>query len=68
MYRTFNMGLAMIIVVPPSATADALAALAGAGARVVGAIVPRGGGEPSRIVGSFGGAIEGLIEGAAGAP
>jgi phosphoribosylformylglycinamidine cyclo-ligase len=55
MYRTFNMGIAMIIVVPPDAVATALAALAGDGARVIGAIVPRGGGEPSRILGVLGG-------------
>ena len=51
MYRTFNMGIGMIVVVPPAATAAALAALAGDRARVVGAIVPRAGGEPSRIGG-----------------
>jgi phosphoribosylformylglycinamidine cyclo-ligase len=51
MYRTFNMGIAMIIVVPPDAVAAALTALAGDRARVVGAIVPRAGGEPSRIIG-----------------
>ncbi len=51
MYRTFNMGIGMIIVVPPQAASAALAALAGDRARVVGAIVPRAGGEPSRIVG-----------------
>ncbi len=51
MYRTFNMGLGMIVVVPPDAVAAALAALAGDRARVVGAIVPRAGGEPSRIIG-----------------
>jgi phosphoribosylformylglycinamidine cyclo-ligase len=52
MYRTFNMGIAMIIVVPPDAVAAALAVLAGDQARVIGAIVPRAGGEPSRIVGT----------------
>jgi hypothetical protein len=41
----------MIVVVPPDAAAAALAALAGDRARVVGAIVPRAGGEPSRIIG-----------------
>jgi phosphoribosylformylglycinamidine cyclo-ligase len=64
MYRTFNMGLGMILVVPPDAAAAALAALAGDGARVVGAIVPRAGGEPSRILGADGG----TAAGAAGAP
>jgi phosphoribosylformylglycinamidine cyclo-ligase len=52
MYRTFNMGIAMIVVVPPDAAAAALAALAGDRARAIGAIVPRAGGEPSRIVGT----------------
>jgi phosphoribosylformylglycinamidine cyclo-ligase len=51
MYRTFNMGLGMIIVVPAAAAADAVAALAPWQARVVGAIVPRAGGEPSRLIG-----------------
>jgi phosphoribosylformylglycinamidine cyclo-ligase len=50
MLRTFNMGLGMVIVVPADAAAAATAALAGARARVVGAIVPRAGGEPSRMV------------------
>ena len=52
MYRTFNMGIGMILVVPRDAARAALAALAGDRARVVGAIVPRAGGEPSRIVGT----------------
>jgi len=51
MYRTFNMGLGMIIVVPAAAATDAVAALAPWQARVVGAIVPRAGGEPSRLIG-----------------
>jgi phosphoribosylformylglycinamidine cyclo-ligase len=50
MQRTFNMGLGMVVVVPAEAAAAAMAALAGARARVVGAIVPRGGGAPSRLV------------------
>jgi hypothetical protein len=41
----------MIVVVPPAASGAALAALAGDRARVIGAIVPRAGGEPSRIAG-----------------
>ncbi|HEX3758733.1 MAG TPA: phosphoribosylformylglycinamidine cyclo-ligase [Kofleriaceae bacterium] len=49
MYRTFNMGLGMVVVVAPDAATAALAALAGDRARVVGAIVPRAGGESSRI-------------------
>jgi phosphoribosylformylglycinamidine cyclo-ligase len=52
MYRTFNMGLGMVIVVPADAAAETVALLAGAQARVVGALVPRGGGEPSRLVGA----------------
>jgi phosphoribosylformylglycinamidine cyclo-ligase len=50
MQRTFNLGLGMIIVVPAEAAAGATAALAAAQARVVGAIVPRAGGEPSRLI------------------
>ncbi|TMQ03746.1 MAG: phosphoribosylformylglycinamidine cyclo-ligase [Deltaproteobacteria bacterium] len=52
MYRTFNMGLGMIVAVPPAAAAGTVAALAAWGARPVGAIVPRAGGEPSRITGA----------------
>jgi phosphoribosylformylglycinamidine cyclo-ligase len=51
MYRTFNMGLGMIIAVPAEAAADAVRLLGDSGARVVGAIVPRGTGEPSRLTG-----------------
>ncbi len=49
MRRTFNMGLGMLIVVPAAAADRAVAALAGAHARVVGHLVPRAGGEPSRL-------------------
>jgi phosphoribosylformylglycinamidine cyclo-ligase len=49
MARTFNMGLGMIVAVPAGAAAAACAALAGAQGRVVGAIVPRAGGAPSRL-------------------
>jgi phosphoribosylformylglycinamidine cyclo-ligase len=52
MYRTFNMGLGMIIVVPAGAAAAAVELLAGAGARVVGSLVPRAGGAPSRLLGA----------------
>jgi phosphoribosylformylglycinamidine cyclo-ligase len=52
MYRTFNMGLGMILAVPAVAAADTVAALAAWGARPVGAIVPRAGGEPSRLAGA----------------
>jgi phosphoribosylformylglycinamidine cyclo-ligase len=51
MMRTFNMGLGMIVVVPPGAATAAVALLAPWHARVVGAIVERGDGEPSRFVG-----------------
>jgi phosphoribosylformylglycinamidine cyclo-ligase len=51
MYRTFNMGLGMIIAVPADAAASTLALLADHHARAVGALVPRAGGEPVRFVG-----------------
>jgi len=51
LYRTFNMGLGMIIAVPAEAAADTVRLLEGSRARVVGAIVARGGGEPSRLTG-----------------
>jgi len=54
MHRTFNMGLGMVIAVPAAAAADTVAALAAWQARVVGAIVPRAGGEPSRFAGPTG--------------
>jgi phosphoribosylformylglycinamidine cyclo-ligase len=50
MRRTFNMGLGMIIVVPPDAANRAVELLASTQARVVGKLVPRGGGESSRYV------------------
>jgi len=46
------MGLGMIIAVPAEAAADAVRLLADRRARVVGSIVPRAGGEPSRLVGA----------------
>ena len=49
MARTFNLGLGMLIVVPPEAAAGTAMLLANERARVVGAIVPRAGGEPSRF-------------------
>jgi phosphoribosylformylglycinamidine cyclo-ligase len=49
MARTFNMGLGMIIVVPAAAADATVGALSGSKARVVGRIVARAGGEPSRI-------------------
>jgi phosphoribosylformylglycinamidine cyclo-ligase len=51
MARTFNLGLGMVITVPPGAVGSALAALAPWQARVVGAIVPRAGGAASRLIG-----------------
>jgi phosphoribosylformylglycinamidine cyclo-ligase len=51
MRRTFNMGLGMVIVVAPGDADRALAALAPDEGRVVGRLVPRGSGEPSRYVG-----------------
>jgi phosphoribosylformylglycinamidine cyclo-ligase len=47
MRRTFNMGLGMVIVVPPEAADAAVKAIANA--RVVGRLVPRAGGESSRM-------------------
>ncbi|HUQ06183.1 MAG TPA: phosphoribosylformylglycinamidine cyclo-ligase [Kofleriaceae bacterium] len=51
MRRTFNMGLGMIIVVPPENANAALAALAPWKGRAVGTLVPRDGRAPSRYVG-----------------
>ena len=51
MHRTFNMGLGMVIAVPAEAAAGAVALLADWQARVVGSLVPRAGGEPSRLTG-----------------
>ncbi|HEY4244801.1 MAG TPA: phosphoribosylformylglycinamidine cyclo-ligase [Kofleriaceae bacterium] len=50
MQRTFNGGLGMILVVPPSHADATVALLAPEGARVVGAIVPRAGGTQARVV------------------
>ncbi len=49
--RTFNMGVGMVIVVPAEVADAAVAALAPWRGRVIGALVPRGGGEASRYVG-----------------
>jgi phosphoribosylformylglycinamidine cyclo-ligase len=49
--RTFNMGLGMLIVVPAETAARTTAMLAGYRARVVGSLVARAGGAPSRLRG-----------------
>ncbi len=49
MRRTFNMGIGMIIVVPAAAAQKAVSALAASRARVIGTLVPRAGGEASRL-------------------
>jgi phosphoribosylformylglycinamidine cyclo-ligase len=48
MFRTFNMGLGMTIVVPADAAEHTVQLLAPERARVVGSLVPRAGGAPSR--------------------
>jgi phosphoribosylformylglycinamidine cyclo-ligase len=50
MRRTFNMGLGMLIVVPPEAAARSVQLLAGSRARIVGRLVVRAGGESSRLI------------------
>jgi phosphoribosylformylglycinamidine cyclo-ligase len=49
MRRTFNLGLGMLIVVPAETAERATSLLAASRARVVGRLVPRAGGEPSRM-------------------
>jgi phosphoribosylformylglycinamidine cyclo-ligase len=49
MRRTFNMGIGMTIVVPATAADRTVELLRDARARVVGRLVPRGGGEASRL-------------------
>jgi len=51
MRRTFNLGIGMIIVVAPEAADGVLELLGDHAARRIGSIVPRAGGEPSRLVG-----------------
>jgi phosphoribosylformylglycinamidine cyclo-ligase len=48
MARTFNLGIGMIVVVAPEAARAAVAAVPGA--RAIGKLVPRAGGEASRLV------------------
>jgi len=50
MHRTFNCGLGMIIVVDADDAKKAVKRLATWDARIVGRLVPRAGGEPSRLV------------------
>jgi phosphoribosylformylglycinamidine cyclo-ligase len=52
MRRTFNMGLGMVIVVPPEVEAAALEALAPWQGRAVGRLVERAGGDASRFAGA----------------
>jgi phosphoribosylformylglycinamidine cyclo-ligase len=49
MHRTFNMGLGMLIVVPADFADRTVTLLAAQQARIVGTLVPRDGGEPSRL-------------------
>jgi len=49
MRRTFNMGIGMIIVVPADAAQSTVSLLASSKARIVGKLVPRNGGEASRL-------------------
>jgi phosphoribosylformylglycinamidine cyclo-ligase len=51
MRRTFNMGIGMTIVVPADVAEQTVRLLAPERARVIGTLVPRAGGEPSRYVG-----------------
>jgi phosphoribosylformylglycinamidine cyclo-ligase len=51
MRRTFNMGLGMLIVVAKGDEGAAIVGLAPYRPRLVGRLVPRAGGEPSRFVG-----------------
>jgi phosphoribosylformylglycinamidine cyclo-ligase len=52
MQRTFNLGLGMIVAVPAEAADATVRLLAPEDARVVGALVPRGAGAASRILGA----------------
>jgi phosphoribosylformylglycinamidine cyclo-ligase len=51
MRRTFNLGIGMMIVVPPAVAAGVVSLLSASKARVIGKLVPRAGGAPSRFVG-----------------
>ncbi|MBS1117870.1 MAG: phosphoribosylformylglycinamidine cyclo-ligase [Deltaproteobacteria bacterium] len=50
MRRTFNMGLGMVIIVPANLAVQVVELLRDSRARVVGKLVPRGDGEPSRQI------------------
>jgi phosphoribosylformylglycinamidine cyclo-ligase len=52
MRRTFNMGIGMTIIVPAGTEQQVVALLAGNQARVIGSLVPRAGGEASRMRGA----------------
>ena len=49
MRRTFNMGLGMLIIVPAEAADHTVGALGALRGRIVGRLVPRAGGEASRL-------------------
>jgi phosphoribosylformylglycinamidine cyclo-ligase len=49
MRRTFNMGIGMVVVVPADAATRTVSLLQAQQARVVGSLVPRAGGEASRL-------------------
>ncbi len=51
MRRTFNLGIGMTIVVAAELADRAVAVLAGSQARVIGRLVARAGGEPTRFIG-----------------
>ena len=52
MYRTFNMGLGMIFAVSADTAGDCVNVLEPWRARIVGKVVPRAGGAPSRLIGA----------------
>ncbi|MHB8509131.1 MAG: phosphoribosylformylglycinamidine cyclo-ligase [Candidatus Dormibacteria bacterium] len=50
MWRTFNMGIGMVLVVRQADSAELLRAVDGSGARVIGSVVPHDGPERVRLV------------------